>query len=427
VLDDDLYRICERVQASVVHVTSFQAVEVDSEPELLDPERPGPRGHEQRRPRRVWETLQGSGFVIDADGLILTALHVVGTARVVRVRTADERDLSGVVVGRDPLLDLALVRLDGASNLPAVALGDSGSLQLGQRVFALSNGLGIGLRVAAGIVSGTGRTVAFGPYDELVQTDTPLNPGDSGSPLFDTRGKVVGMGVAIEADTSGLGYAVAIDPMKRALPELRANGRVRRAALGVGFQTVTAPLATALGMSSARGALVIDLLPMGAAARSDVRAGDVVLAVDDANIEHADELARVVARHAPRSAVTLIVWRNKTRREVRVILDELPVPRMAMLPARAASDATDPIQRLLGLELAEAPDGSVEVVEVLDVARADEIEAGDVVLEVNGRRVRAVGDVAAALRAARPGGALLVKLRRGQVTRYAGVLVGGAH
>ncbi len=213
-------------------------------------------------PRRGEETAKqqalGSGFVVDAQGHVVTNAHVVNEADVVKVKLSDDREYQAKVVGKDERLDVAVLLLEGApKNLPVASLGQSGALRVGDYVVAIGNPFGLGNTVTMGIVSAKGRSIGAGPYDDFIQTDASINPGNSGGPLFDLHGQVVGINTAINPQGRGIGFAIPIDAVKeRPAPHLLATGHVVRGRLGVLIQGMDEDLAKALGMDQPRGALV---------------------------------------------------------------------------------------------------------------------------------------------------------------------------
>src|SRR5262249_40402236 len=208
-------------------------------------------------------------------------------------------------------LDIALLKLKDAKDLPAAPLGSSEQLRVGEHVLAVGNPFGLGHTVTLGIVSAKARAIGAGPYDDFIQTDASINPGNSGGPLFNWRGEVIGINTAIRPGANGIGFAIPIDAVKDVLGQLREKGHVERGRLGLAFQALTPTLATALGVDGPKGALVSDVEPGGAAARAGIKAGDVVVSVNGTPIQHADELRRRVARNAPGSTIKVGVIRDK--------------------------------------------------------------------------------------------------------------------
>jgi serine protease Do len=209
---------------------------------------------------------------------------------------------------------------------------------VGEHVVAIGNPFGLGHTVTLGIVSAKARSIGAGPYDDFIQTDASINPGNSGGPLFNAKGEVVGINTAIRAGASGIGFAIPIDVLRDVLPQLKETGRVTRGKLGLVFQPVTADLAKALGLDAPRGALITDLEPGGPAVRAGLRSGDLVLAVNGAPVQHAEDLPRNVAKNAPGATVKLSVVRGRAPLEIAAKLDSLEEA-PARDPKRAPVDA----------------------------------------------------------------------------------------
>jgi serine protease Do len=358
----------------------------------------------------------GSGFIVDGRGYVVTNAHVVENANRVRVRLADERELDAKVQGRDERLDLAVLAVDGATDLPTVTLGSGEAVRVGDYVLAIGNPFGLGHTVTMGIVSAKSRAIGAGPYDDFIQTDASINPGNSGGPLFNTRGEVVGVNTAINPNGRGIGFAIPIDALKDVLPQLIERGHVARGRLGVQIQNVDEPMAKALGLDRPRGALVGEVEPGSAGARAGIKPGDVVVAFDGREVGHSQELPRMVARNAPGTKVKVDVLRDRSRRTLEVTLDELKdEPRRSDGKAGPAQ-AGDP----LGLELDDGPEGVV-VRRVRPNSPAEgALERGDVILEVGRRAVKSARDVARELGASRTGPVLL-RVKRDGSTRFVAI------
>jgi serine protease Do len=365
----------------------------------------------------------GTGFIIDPSGYVVTNEHVVRDADDVRVHLADERELKAEVVGRDPRLDVALLKIKGASNLPAAPMGSSERLRVGEHVLAVGNPFGLGHTVTLGIVSAKARTIGAGPYDDFIQTDASINPGNSGGPLFNWRGEVIGINTAIRAGANGIGFAIPIDEVGAVLGQLRDKGKVERGRLGLGFQTVSADLADALGLPSPRGAIVSAIEPGGAALRAGIRPGDVIVAVNGIPIVHAEELPRRVAHNPPGSTVDLSIVRDKKKQEIKAVLDALPdeptpasgQPGLPLTPAKPASSK-------LGIQVSDAPGGGVRVDDV-DGDQVRDLSPGDVIVDLAGIPVKDTASLRAAMNKVKPGTTALLKVRRGKLVQYAAVPV----
>lgn len=263
----------------------------------------------------------GSGFIIDQSGYIVTANHVVAGAREVRVRLMDGSQYSARVVGRDPLTDVALVKVDAGRALPYVAFGDSDNAREGDWVVSVGNPYGLGGTVTAGIVSARGRNINEGPYDDFLQIDAPINPGNSGGPLFNQSGQVVGISTAIFSPSGGnigIGFAVPSNSAKRTVAQLREQGRVSRGWLGVAMQPLTPSLAKAAGLLEDSGVLVASITPGSPAEMADLRPGDIITVFDRKPVKTMRDLALAVAETPSGRTVGVTVWRENRSRTVNV-------------------------------------------------------------------------------------------------------------
>ena len=256
---------------------------------------------------------QGSGFIIDRAGYVVTNNHVVGEADTVKVELADGRELPAKVVGTDPKTDIALLKIDAGGDLPTVKFGDSDHLRVGEWVLAMGNPFGLGGTATSGIVSARGRQIGAGPYDDFIQTDASINPGNSGGPLFNTDGEVVGVNTAIFSPSGGnigIGFAVPSALVQGVVAQLQQNGRVERGWLGVSMQKLDAELAAALSIKDAKGTLIGGVERDGPAAKAGLQPGDVVTAVGERPVTQPRDLAEAVAAVKPGGSVTLHLLRD---------------------------------------------------------------------------------------------------------------------
>ncbi len=363
----------------------------------------------------------GSGFVISPEGFIVTNNHVVEGAREVKVTFASGDEYPARVVGRDPKVDIALVKVDPKASLPSVALGDSDKLRIGDWVLAIGNPFGLEGTVTAGIVSAKGRVIGAGPYDDFLQTDAAINPGNSGGPLFNLRGEVVGINTAIVAGGQGVGFAIPINLAKTLLPQLREEGRVTRGWLGVVIQPVTPSLARSLKLKEARGALVADVLPDSPAARAGLKQGDVITHVQGQKIEESNALPRLVAGLKPGTKVELGVLRDGRTQTLTLPLGRMPDEDQA---ASAGGGEDDHAARV-GVALADVPralarqlnlppgrGALVTAVEASSPADRAGVRPGDVIVEVNRHPVASPQAVVEAIRKAPASEPLLVRIAR---------------
>jgi serine protease Do len=425
----DVAALAEQVQPMVVNITTTQKVAVQGFNGGMDPfefffGQRGPGGQQtpQPRDRSMKRQALGTGVIIDPSGYVVTNEHVIHEADDVRVKLADDRELKADVVGRDPKMDIALLKIQGVSNLPAAPLGASDVLRVGEHVLAVGNPFGLGHTVTLGIVSAKGRTIGAGQYDDFIQTDASINPGNSGGPLFNWRGEVVGINTAIRAGANGIGFAIPIDEVKDVLPQLRATGHVERGRLGLGFQPVSADLAEAMGLDGTRGALVSQIEPGSAAARAGIKAGDVIVAVNGAPIAHAEDLARNVARNQPGAVIDVTVVRDRQRRDIKATLDNLPedpTPAAGRASPGAAPERAQPAGKL-GVQVSNAPGGGAQIEEI-DNDGVRDLVPGDVIVEVNGTPVKDAASLRLATARLKGGTTALLKVRRGKSVQFAAV------
>jgi serine protease Do len=426
----DVATLVARVTPAVVNITTVHDVRAPQQefdfPFGFDPFGAFPEFGPRRRggggDQVFHQKALGSGFIVDAAGHVVTNNHVVEEADSVRVKLSDDREFDAKVKGRDPRLDLAVLELVGAHDLPTVSLGSSEALRVGEYVVAIGNPFGLGNTVTMGIVSAKSRSIGAGLYDDFIQTDASINPGNSGGPLFNLRGQVVGINTAINPNGRGIGFAIPVDALKDVLPQLLTTGRVARGRIGVGIQSVDAPLAKALGMDRPRGALVGEVKPGSPAERAGLRPGDVITKVDQTDVVRSEELPRVVARHAPGSKIRLEVLRDRATRTVEVTLDEVQEETAEQRGRAPANPGSKTMHNDLGVQLQDAPGGKVLVTGVAPGGAADgQLEPGDVILEVNRSPVNRAGDVAKLVTAAPAGRPILFKIMRNDASRFVAV------
>ncbi len=383
-------------------------------------QRPGPRGDRQV-PRGL-----GSGFIVSADGYVMTNHHVVEGSEQITVTLADKREFSAKLIGSDQRTDVALLKID-ASGLPAARIGDSNRLRVGEWVIAIGSPFGLENTVTAGIVSAKARET--GEFLPFIQTDVAVNPGNSGGPLINMRGEVVGINSQIFTTSgafAGISFAIPIDEAMRVQEQLRASGRVIRGRIGVTIGGVSREVAEAIGLSKAQGALVTNVDPDGPAAKAGIEAGDVIVRFDGRSIDSQSDLPRIVGGTRPGSKVSMSVWRKGVQRDLQVAVGEMaqeqqtartgePAPRSAA-PANAlgltVSDV--PAERLKELKVR----GAVQVEAVEGPAASAGLRSGDLILSVNNADVvnaRQFNEQVARLDRKR-NVALLV--RRGEATQF---------
>ena len=379
---------------------------------------PLPRGPQRQR-------SLGSGFIIDADGSILTNNHVVENAQKIMVKLADDQDYEAKIIGRDPKTDIAVIKINAKASLTAATFGDSDRLEVGEWVMAIGNPFGLDSTVTSGIVSAKGRHIGQGPYDNFIQTDASINPGNSGGPLLNLHGEVVGINTAIFSRTGGnigIGFAIPINLVKELLPQLRGKGKVTRGYLGVLIQKVTPEIAESLGMDKARGALVANISKDGPAEKAGVKVGDVIIEFDGKEIKDSGDLPIIVARTAVERKVRMKVLRDKKEQQLSVTVGELKDEEVvASAPEKGELGMT--VQRLtpqiaesLGLERAEG----VVVSAVDPGSAADEagIRRGDVIVEIDRKPIRSIDEYKKAVAGIKKGKGVLLLVRRGESTLF---------
>jgi len=397
----DFSELVERYGAAVVNVRVTQNVKTSAEaqqPGEIDPNNPFseffrrfqipmPRGEEQPT------SGLGSGFIVSADGLVLTNAHVVRSGSEVVVRLTDKREFKAKVVGADPQTDVAVLKID-ATNLPTVKIGDPNAVRVGEWVVAIGSPYGFDNSVTAGIVSAKSRALPDGTYVPFIQTDVAVNPGNSGGPLFNMKGEVIGINSQIYSRTGGyqgLSFAIPIDVAAKVQTQLVRYGKVTRGRFGVMIQEVNQSLAESFGLKKPAGALVSSVENGSPAAKAGIEPGDVILKVDGKDIQGSMELSRYVADLKPGSAAKVEVWRKGASRELTVTVGE-------MKPQTVASaDTGGNAQGRLGVAVrALTPDeqkqagtnGGVLVENVTGAAARAGLKPGDIILALNNTPVK---------------------------------------
>ena len=354
--------------------------------------------------REIPSQSLGSGFIISADGYIMTNAHVVDAADEITVRLTDKREYKAKVIGADRRTDLALIKIE-ASGLPVVRFGDPNKLKVGEWVVAIGSPFGFENSVTAGIVSAKGRSLPQENYVPFIQTDVAVNPGNSGGPLFNLRGEVVGINSQIYSRTGGfmgLSFAIPIDVANQIAQQLRSAGKVTRGRIGVVIQALSKELVESFGLPRAQGALVNSVEKGGPAEKAGIEAGDVILQFDGKPVNSSEDLPRLVGAVKPGSRVTVQVWRNKQTRDVQVVVAEMQDDRTAA--AQQQKGRRDPkppaaVASQHGLTLVELTDaqrkelkiaGGVLVENAQGAAARAGVRRGDVILAVNNQDVKSI-------------------------------------
>jgi len=297
----------------------------------------------------------GSGFIVDPSGLIVTNAHVIANADQITVTLSDDTTLQAQVIGRDTVTDLALLKVEPKAPLPAAAWGDSAKAKVGDWVLAIGNPFGLGGSVTAGIISATARDIHSGPYDDFLQTDASINRGNSGGPMFDLSGAVIGINTAIYSPSGGsigIGFAIPTALAQPIIEQLKTNGKVERGWIGARIQPVTDEIAESIGLDKPRGALIAAIDPASPATQAGLKPGDVILSYDDKPVERSRQLPRLVADSAINKPLKLTVWRDGKEAEIALTVVPYNPNRPQPQPPEPEKPKPPPTVDALGLKLA---------------------------------------------------------------------------
>jgi len=366
----------------------------------------------------------GSGFIIDTNGTILTNFHVVDGAQKIVVTLSDGKNYDAKVIGKDQKTDIAVIRIDAGDNLPAVTLGDSDRLEVGEWVMAIGNPFGLDHTVTSGIVSAKGRQIGSGPYDNFIQTDASINPGNSGGPLINLRGEVVGINTAIFSQSGGnigIGFAIPTNSVKELLPQLRDKGKVVRGYLGTTVQKITPDIAESLGLKESNGALVADVVKGSPAERAGIKTGDIIVEFNRKEIKDSADLPAVVARISPGTTVPLKVLRDGKPVSLPITVGEMKENEIVAGGQEGdlgltVQPVTPEIAQSLGLNRAEG----IVVTEVSPGSAAEEagLRSGDVITQINRRPVKNLADYNREMNRNEKGKSVLFLVQRGQSSLF---------
>jgi len=358
---------------------------------------------------------QGSGFVISADGLILTNAHVVRGAKDVTVTMSDRREYTAKVLGSDPATDIAVLRIE-AKDLPVVRLGDPRNLEVGDPVLAIGSPFGLEQTATQGIVSAKGRSLPGDAVVPFIQTDAAVNPGNSGGPLIDGNGAVVGINAQIYSRSGGyqgLAFAIPIDVALKVKDQIVATGKAQHARLGVTVQELNQTLAESFGLKRPDGALVANVAPNSAAAAAGLKSGDVITQVNGRPIGRAGELSSIIGMSSPGEKVKLKVWRDRASRDVEAKLGTAEENEVASVDEEGAAQGGQLGLALRPLSPQERQQARVEhgmVIEnVMGASARAGVERGDVLLAINGKPVKSLDEVKGVLKGKPKSVALLVQ------------------
>jgi serine protease Do len=370
---------------------------------------PQPQGDQIRRG-------VGSGFIVSADGYILTNAHVVDDASEVTVKLTDNREFNAKVIGADKRTDVALVKID-AKNLPSVRIGEAAKSKVGEWVAAIGSPFGLENTVTAGIISAKSRSLPDENYVPFIQTDVAINPGNSGGPLFNMAGEVIGINSQIYSRTGGymgLSFAVPIEVAMKVKTDLQKYGKVTRGRLGVTIQSVTRELADSFGLKKPQGALVAAVEPRSPADKAGIKTGDIILGVDGRDIENSIELPRVVGESRPGTQVKLKIWRQGETKELAASLGEMPAEKVAQADTGGSkakpSKLGVAVRPLTEEERGQiASDGGLLVEQADGPAARAGVQAGDVILAFNNQPVKSVDQLKRLVDKSRGAVALLIQ------------------
>jgi serine protease Do len=403
-------------------------------------ERFGEKGTPQMKPQRPAQKAQavGTGFIIDEKGWIVTNYHVAGKADSITVTLTDGRKLPAKLVGGDEKTDLALLKVESDKALPYVEFGDAAKVRVGQPVMAVGNPFGLGGTVTTGIVSARGRDIHSGPFDDYIQTDAAINRGNSGGPLFDMDGKVIGINTAIFSPTGGnigLGFAIPSSLAQPVIVQLKTNGKIERGLLGVQIQPMTEELAKSMSLEGEKGALIAQVSPDSPALAAGLKAGDVIKSVDGKEVATVRDLTRTISATKPGTSVKLGVWRDgKDMTLTAKVGDQKDEGAVVKASADKADKKAEPLS--YGLSLAPLSDEARQELKLKDSVKgaviasvepgspADEqgLKAGDVLQQVGKETVDDPKMAADKLKEAKKAGKpVLMKIYREGMTRFVAI------
>ncbi len=369
----------------------------------------------------------GSGFIFSEDGYIITNNHVVERATDIKVILQNGDSYAAKIIGADPKTDLALLKIEPKSQLPAVRFGNSDRLEIGDWVLAIGNPFGLGHTVTAGIISAKGRSLGFGSYDDFLQTDAAINPGNSGGPLFNFRGEVIGVNSAIIAGGQGIGFAIPINMTKNIVSQLRNGGKVVRGWIGVYVQRVTPEIAESLDLDDDNGALVADVTAGGPADKAGVKRGDIIVEVNGNKIDEMSELPKLVAGYAPGTKTKLKVIRDGKEKVLKIKLETLPDQAAQHSRKSQENEAeqnlglivqeiTPEVKRKLDIESSSG----VVITDVRSSSVSSEagLRRGDVILEINKKQIANLDNYRKAVDSIKEGQNFLFLVKRDSTTIY---------
>ena len=422
--------LADRVSPAVVHIKVEKVVK--SRGPAINPFGPSPFGDndrfrdffgrrfgDQRQPdfRRPG---QGSGFIVDESGYIVTNNHVVEGADKISVILRDKTSYNAEIVGLDPVTDIALIKIRAKKRLPTVRLGSSSNLRVGEWVAAIGSPFGLEYTLTAGIVSAKGRVIGSGPYDDYIQTDASINPGNSGGPLINMQGEVIGINTMIIAAGQGIGFAIPVDQAKDIIAQLKADGQVTRGWLGVTIQDLTSDLADYYGVAGKGGALVANVVPGDPADKAGIKPKDIITAVNGDSIGSSRDLTNLAAKLGVGDEATVTILRNGKQKNLKVKIGRRPLTVAAASPERhqqqkdeygfEVTELTPEIARRFNIQ----ETAGIIVVGVVPKGKADAagIRKGDLILEINHTSIDSLKDFKTLLDQNRNGNGIDLLIKR---------------
>jgi len=415
-------QVAKKVQPSVVSIRSERTVTLSPEGRGEDFFKGTPFEDFFKQhggpPMKRKQMGEGSGVIVDPKGYILTNYHVVAGADKLAVRLFDGRELKGTVQGTDSKTDLAVVHVE-AKDLPLAVLGDSDKIQVGEWAIAIGSPFGLEETVTVGVISAKGRTgLGTGTYEDFIQTDASINPGNSGGPLVNIEGEVIGINAMIISPGQGIGFAIPINLAKSIMEELIKTGKIIRPWVGIGLQDLTPELMNNFNVKEKEGALISQIYEGSPAEKADLKTGDIIIQIDGKKIKDSQDVVREVLKRQVGQKILFEVIRDGKHAEVAVITAQMPSELGEQRPARPAKEwfglrvsmVTPDIAKQLGLAKAEGV--IIEGVEMGSAAQDAGLRKGDVILEVNRKRIKDENDYRDAMEKVKPDQAILLLISR---------------
>jgi len=432
----DFTGLVEKQGAAVVNISTTQIVRnahgIPNLPEG-DPLLEFFRRFAPQMPREQESQSLGSGFILSADGYIMTNAHVVDHADKITVRLTDKREFSAKVIGSDKRTDVALLKIQ-ASNLPIITVGDPDKLKVGEWVVAIGSPFGFDSSVTAGIVSAKGRSLPQDNFVPFIQTDVAINPGNSGGPLFNMNGEVVGINSQIytrSGGSMGLSFAIPIDVATQVADQLRITGKVTRGRIGVSIQELTRELAESFGLTKPDGALVSSVEKDGPADKAGIEVSDVILKFDGRRVADSIDLPRIVAATKPGNKVMVDVWRKGASKELAIVVGAMPEDANLAQATKGLADEAVKLIARLGIAVSELSreqlselqsNGGLLVEDVKSsVARSAGLQRGDVLLAIGNMPIRSLKQFEEIIRQAPKGRNVALLVRRGDNASYVAI------